>query len=130
MNKQINGDTEIAEAKRILDEAGIPANTYWYQAIVGNEFGSFEHVDKAGDWTTCACGERDKRIIWILSDELPFDDLPPGEVVPGDFELRQLGIAFPYNFDRSAAGFGRIRAAQTLVAIEKRVQQLEEVGSE
>lgn len=117
MNEQINGTAaEIEAAREILDTGGIPADTYWYQAIVGEDFGDAPHWHKSDDWVTCACGERRGRITWISDFKNPCR--------PEDEILYDWGI----DFEDAVHDRNRVGAAQTLVAIEKRVQELEGVG--
>ena len=123
MNKVEVNDTaaEIAAAREILDAGGIPSDTYWYKAITAEEFGHEGHVEMAGNWTTCACGERDSRVLWTCGDY--HDDVPN----PSDLHLRRLGYIFGDNCNPEMSMFGRINAAHTLIAIEARVQELEGV---
>lgn len=119
MNEQINGTAaEIEAAREILDAGGIPADTYWYQAITGEDFGSGSQKLKASDWVTCACGERSSRFERYTNHY--------GVVMsqPVDNMLTGYGLYFhAHVVDKE-----RCQAAQTLVAIEKRVQELEGVG--
>jgi hypothetical protein len=75
---------------------------YWFKAIeearVLGEF-TYEHHRRANDWTTCACGEQDRRIPRYEQDD---EDETGARVYAGepkDDDLSALGCRFAWAVD-------------------------------
>jgi len=115
--------TEIL-TEEVLDKS------YWGKKIIAAENrGGFTHsnVDQSSDWVTCACGKND------LIKSMPDQRARHSDDSPNDSELRQLGTDFYHNVQNGSMDYGYneperqgyiIRAAQTLVDIEDRANEL------
>lgn len=100
----------MKEAKALLTEHNLH-NTVWGRIIIAAEERSYftdEDSDKAGDWTTCACGEQDP-LIPRCHNGCPLDE-----------DLRDLGCYFLDYINDDAF----LAAVKTLIAIEKRAGEV------
>ncbi len=100
-------------AKELLTTAGLQ-DTHWGERIIaaedaGRTVPTQEELRDSAEWMTCACGMQDPRI--------PRDK----EGRPNDTELRELGGQF-YGCWFEPTEF--VKAAQTLIAIEKRAGEV------
>lgn len=83
------------------------AKTSWGRRIIRAEArGAFtgDAKEDANNWTTCACGKQDPRLLGGMARR------------PMDYDLRQLG----YDFGYQVRNDNFLGAARTLIAIEDR----------
>jgi len=116
-------------ATEILTEAVLD-KSYWGRKIIAaeNRGGfTYSNVDQSENWVTCACGKND------LIKSMPDQRARHSDDPPNDSELRQLGTDFYHNVQNGSIDYGYneeerqdyiIRAAQTLVDIEDRANEL------
>lgn len=105
--------------REILTEAGLDQKHWGKRIIAAEKRGAFSQKERrdATGWTTCACGKQDPR----LHDNDGF---------PTDQQLDNLALEFCYAVCGKHEPWGieeapsAIKAARTLIAIEKRAEFL------
>jgi hypothetical protein len=94
-------------AKDILIKAGLEKSTWGAHIIIAERDGGFseEQQDLSAQWITCACGEVDRYVKFLSSDQ-----------GPEDRRLHELGLWFTEHVCNNKF----VKAATVLIEIEER----------